>query len=426
MSHDAAPWASAAPAPPPRLLTVIVLAMVGAIPFFGLVDTIEAFRAGFDYLDQTRVGGGRAAAGLLYVRELLLFVLVGVWGAWLCATGRPVPRMRGGSVFLLCLGLAAVVSGGIYPPVVLIAGLRQLTYLAVPYVVYLLCRESPRAEVLFVRAAVFSAAIEFAVALLQAIVFGAMAGVSVLAMRAYGTFNNPNTLGLFFATVLFLALFLSRDRRVVRKAVVATCLGGLLLSGSRASLAAGLFLVLSYVWQRRKVLEARWLVLALAALVLVPAYYAVGALAGREDVPTPLDDPRVRIFFAQLEDRSVEELLFGRGLGVGTNTLFSLGRGQPELQPLISILDSTYTALVVQVGFVGLAGFLLALCVLAARCGGEGWTLLGLTLVTGLNVNWLEFYPMNLLFTAAYGMLWARREGRRAAAGWIAAARTPA
>jgi len=55
--------------------------------------------------------------------------------------------------------------------------------------------------------------------------------------------------------------------------------------------------------------------------------FCPGALSGRQDASMPLEDQRMKIFFEQIADRGPEELMFGRGLGVGTNTLFSLGGG---------------------------------------------------------------------------------------------------
>jgi hypothetical protein len=116
----------------------------------------------------------------------------------------------------------------------------------------------------------------------------------------------------------------------------------------------------------------------------------------------------------QTEGRGVVELLIGRGLGVGTSTLYVLGHERSDVGSLTRILDSTYTALIVQMGFIGLGLFLLAFASLSAKCGFAGWVLYGLMVIVGINGNVLEYYPFNLVLTAAYGILWGRRdrEGR--------------
>ena len=81
---------------------------------------------------------------------------------------------------------------------------------------------------------------------------------------------------------------------------------------------------------------------------------------------------------------------------------------------VVFIVDSTVTGLFVQMGFVGLVAFAGVLAALSARCGYVGWVLFGMTWLLGLGVNWLEAYPINLIVTSAYGLLWARADRFRA------------
>jgi hypothetical protein len=393
---------------PPRIVTLLLFLMVIAIPLFGVADLLETLRSGFEYLEKTRTGGERAGAGLLYLREFMLLAVVGIFGLWGALIGYRPPRLYGASLFLLSVSIGVLISALYYDPIVLVAGIRQLPYLSLIFVLCVLRRHSDEVQRLFVAATVVAAIAECAVAVIQVFIFLPATNLPILSIRVYGTFNNPNTLGIFLATAVFIVLFFSRFRLAALLLFLGACLATEVVTGSRTGIVASAFVIGAYLWDRRQVFELRWLMMAMFILLLPVMYFVLGALSGRQDASMPLEDQRMKIFFEQIADRGPEELVFGRGLGVGTNTLFSLGRGRPELKPLISILDSTVTALVVQLGFLGVVSFLVAFGALSYRCGYIGWVLFGLMFIAGINVNWLEFYPMNLLFTAAYGIVWAQ------------------
>jgi len=153
---------------------------------------------------------------------------------------------------------------------------------------------------------------------------------------------------------------------------------------------------------------------AVGAVLLFLTVGIITARGGYAD-ETPLQDPRVQILAEQIQGRGPAELLFGRGLGVGTNTLFSLGLDPGRFSNVMFVADSTVTSLIAQIGFVGLVAFAGVLAALSARCGFAGWVLFGMTWLLGLGVNWLEFYPINLIVTSAYGLLWAKADRLRAA-----------
>lgn len=402
----------------PRLAIILVILMVVVIPVMGVYDLLETFQAGKGavYLEAARAGGERSGLGLLYAREILLLLVIGILFLWACVVGRRVPRLFGVGLFSVCLGIGCIVSLGLHPKIVLIAGIRQLMYLVLIYILYVIRHGSDRIEALFVSAAAGVAIVEFVVASVQEAFFEAAAGTTLLGSRVYGTFNNPNTLAASFAVITFIVLFLGRLSLRVRAGVVTLGIVGQLMAGSRAGVVATVLVFVTYLWRRSRCLETRAMVVIGTILLTAPLYLGLSTLSGREDVGEPLDDPRIQIFVEQIEMMRPVELLFGRGLGVGTNTLNSLARNREDVQHLVSILDSTITALVVQIGFVGLAAFLFTLVALSARCGYAGWVLFGLVFVLGINVNWLEFYPVNLMVTAAYGILWARADRVRAEA----------
>jgi hypothetical protein len=399
----------------PRIASTLVVLMVVVIPVMGTFDLLETFQAGRGaaYLEQTRAGGERVGVGLLYVREILLLLLTGSLFLWGCVVGQRLPRLPGMGFFSFCLGISFIVSIGLHPRIVLAAGLREIMYLVLLYALYLISRESDRTESLFVYAATGVSMVEILVASIQVVFFEAAAGTTLLGPRVYGTFNNPNTLAAFFAATTFFVLFMGRSPGWVKGGVVTIGVLSQLMAGSRTGMVAIAFLLFASLWRRTRRLEARGMLVVASFLLLVPLYYGLATLSGRGNVGTPVENPRLRIFREQIELMRPAELLFGRGLGVGTNTLYALGKGTEDPTNLITILDSTITALVVQIGSVGLIAYFLFLVALSARCGFAGWVLFGLVSVMGVSANWLEFYPINLIVTSAYGLLWAKADRLR-------------
>ena len=157
----------------PHITSSLVIIMVVAIPLVGTFDVIESFRSGMglEYLQQVRGGGERVGSGLLYMREILLLLLIGILFMWLCRVGQPLPRLPGVGFLMVCVGISFIVSIVFYPWVISLVGLRQLTYPLLVYALYLLNHESDHNESLFVRAIAGIAVVEFIVAVIQMVLF---------------------------------------------------------------------------------------------------------------------------------------------------------------------------------------------------------------------------------------------------------------
>jgi hypothetical protein len=394
----------------PRTTRLIIILMIVVIPIVGSMELLETFRGGsLASLQDSRQGAQRAGGFLLHLREILLLLLIGVLFPWLCATGQLLPRLPGLAFFLTCLGVSILVSMASHPMIVPLVGLRQLTYPVLVYALYLIARDSPNVEDGFVRVMAAVAVVEFLAAAVQTLLFESVQS-ALLGGRVFGTFNNPNTLGAVFAVSIFAVLFLGRLPKWAIGGVIVLCCFGQLMAASRASTMATAFLLLAACWRYARKVESRGMFLMGAVGISILIYIGLAIITGRSETAAPGPDPRLRTFLEQIEGRSVSELLFGRGLGVGTNTLFSMGLDPQQFKDVMMMLDSTITCVVVQIGFVGLASFAFVLAMLSARCGFVGWVLFGLIWVLGLTINWLEFYPINLIVTSAYGMLWAKAD----------------
>ena len=390
---------------------MLIILMIAVIPFLGIPDIIAAFRSGRGalYLFESRLGGERASGSFLYLREILLFVFTVVLFLWLALRGRPLPRLQVVPALLVSVVSSLAIALILYPPLVALSGLRQFTYLTLVYSLYFIRIDSPRIEPLFVRVLIFVAVCEFIPALAETALLGQAEDNALLGPRAYGTFNDPNTLAVTFALIVFCVLFFGTLSRGGTLLVIGVAIASELMSGSRTGMVAVAFVLLAYAIQKMKTVETRGMVITLAILLIIPLYYSLTMLSGREGAVDPHRDPRVEIFLDELEGKGLGQQLFGRGLGVGTSTLYALSQGKPEYSNLVRILDSTYTGLLVQIGLVGLGAFLLSFACLAHRCGVEGWILFGVMLIVGVNGNVLEYYPFNLILAASFGILWARR-----------------
>ena len=215
----------------------------------------------------------------------------------------------------------------------------------------------------------------------------------VFARRAAGTFVMPNTLGLFAASVVALATTFGAT---VRVRVLAWVLGALVVvvSGSGTGLVilaiVGVLRVLTGGGRRRGV--------ALACLIAALAAGSTLLVLGRPDIADSLSG-RVAGTGRLLEGRTLD-ILFGRRLGLGTNTelqpRIGLGNENPDVRPATGAGESAVAALLLQTGLFGLA--------LALTAFGLAWKrnvparpLVVALALAGLSLNLPEAFPMNLL-----------------------------
>ncbi len=211
--------------------------------------------------------------------------------------------------------------------------------------------------------------------------------------RAAGTFVMPNSLGVFAACVVALAAGFGAGAGVRR---LAWALGGLVavVSGSATGLvmlaAVGLVEVL---FVHRPV---RWGRLTALGVLTVTAGFAL--YLGRPDV---LDSAAARLkAMGPILEAPLADVVFGRGIGLGTNASFQTQVGLGNDLPAAGLPalggDSAVSSLVLQTGVVGLALFSWALGLAWRRCPGARPLVLALGLAT-LMLNVPEAFPVSIL-----------------------------
>jgi hypothetical protein len=206
-----------------------------------------------------------------------------------------------------------------------------------------------------------------------------------LPLRAAGTLVNPNSLGVVAVFVLAFALsFEPRGRLRVAYWIAAVVLVASAGSGVGWF---GLVLLAAATALDRVELSPIVKMFGLIAVGLM-CVSMIADLTGRRDILFSVTDGRWNAFRDALR-QDAASLLFGSSLGAGTNTAATLGR------PALSA-DSTVTMLIRQIGFLGLALFVVALTQIGyGHRPARPLLLVFLLSVAAANV--METFPANVL-----------------------------
>ena len=229
-----------------------------------------------------------------------------------------------------------------------------------------------------------------------------------LAGRAVGSFSKPNSLGVFAVCGLAFYYCFSQ-RRLLIPLVAVTCLV-VLASGSATGFICLTLAGLVAVFLRLPV-NRRWPCVLVGAVVLGVVIFMLPEITGRPDLVDSVwsEGGRVGGFRAALLDRELLAVFFGEGLGSNSNFARNLaadgalnGFGRSAVLPA----DSTPTALVTQVGAVGLVLFYGTLAWAMLRDPGARAFYVTVA-ICSLTMSVIELFPVNILL----GLALARSAG---------------
>jgi hypothetical protein len=348
---------------------------------------------------------GEQDFGLRILREAILVVLV----AYLIFE----PRLRSGALTSPVMAFLGVVSTYVLlevgyalhldlPLVVPMAGLRVFEYLPLALIGFVTSRLGAGEHVIY-RLALYLRyylVLQAVLAIAQALWAPPLFGVSFLGGgRPFGTFVSPNLFGATMATCALLFSLVPAMRKWVAVSVFLA-----LLSGSRTAFISSLLVV---YFQLYAVLRPRdrW------ALIMPAPIFAVGALllasspllSGRDDA-NPTEDGRIdlwqRVFSEQIHGPA--DLLFGWGLGLGSNTINIL-YGADHFQGQFDS-DSLYLFLLNGYGLVGLLAYIFFLWT-TARVSvhpNKGMVVMFI-FFAGLTFNMWEYFPQNAMLMFLWG-----------------------
>lgn len=382
----------------PMLLSILVsLSAVAALP------QVESAWSG------VREVYGEQDFGFRVLREAMLVILI------LYAVLDPLFRRtlfspQVGSFLALLAGFSIFETGYALsldlPLVVPLAGLRIFEYLPLALMGLTVARSGHGRAILarFTSGLRLYVALEAVLAIVQAVWAPPLFGVSLFGGgRPFGTFVSPNLFGAAMATcTLFFAL--ADTRKIRRWGLVSTFLA--LLSGSRTALISALLVSFFGLYTRMRPRD-RWALAMPAPLLAIGLLIAASSplLSGRDDADLTKEG-RLALWDRMLGE-NIEgpmDLLFGWGLGLGSNTvnvLFGSDRFPGQFDS-----DSLYLFLLSGFGLVGLAGYLVFLWLSYQFSGyAHKGMVTAFIFVAGLPFNLWEYFPQNAMLMFLWGMV---------------------
>lgn len=385
-----------------RDLPILLFALVSASALASLPQMESAWNG-------VREVYGEQDFGLRILRELMLLAVI--------AYAALQPRLWRGALtskalaFLGLLGSYALFEVGyaLYldlPLVVPLAGLRVFEYLPLGLIGFMIGSLGLGETVLakltgYLR---YYIALQAVLAVTQALWAPPLFGVSLLGGgRPFGTFVSPNLFGAAMATCTLL-FALSRAPSMGKWRYLCVFLA--LLSGSRTALLSA-FLVLFFRACAAVRARDRWaLVLPAPALALGLLILASSPLlSGRGDADLEKEG-RIALWQRMLTDNIQDpaDLLFGWGLGLGSNTINVMFGSEHFPGQFDS--DSLYLFLLNGYGLLGLSAYL-AFLWLSGRLSRHPHKGLVLTFifVAGLPFNLWEYFPQNAILMFLWGVI---------------------
>jgi hypothetical protein len=219
-----------------------------------------------------------------------------------------------------------------------------------------------------------------------------------LSNRVTGTLSFPNSLGIFAITACAFAYSFSD---INRKLLLLLAVAFTYLSGSATAIV--LLAVGFAMWLVQLAPRALKSWVRIAALVALAAMFvALPQLVARHDALDSLWG-RIEPATDYIQNRpDAVQVLFGKGLGIGSNIVNSAvthseAVAEPESIDLFHArTDSTPMALINQVGIMGTVLFYLTLCI-AAWIDRRALPIYAVLVLAGMTTNLLELFPVNFL-----------------------------
>ncbi len=357
---------------------------------------------------------GRATSRLYAVTEtqvitklakfgvIILIVAISLWTAW--REGR-LPAAWTQPLFLVFTALVlcgAIASWMRYGGLLLLPGLRTFAFLAVAFsVTWLASTRSLALLSNYLIGLVFLQLILMPLEIMWGLDIFTGRGLSLLpGDRITGTFLQPTTLGLFCVIALmFYVCFANPPPRMQAATVVAS--GIVIIASASASALLLYLLVVGYTFAAAGGFQHRTRV-AVIVVIGVLALLALPWLTGRPEVFTSMFGRILWIQWYLSEAPGPATVLFGEGLGVGTNAAvhwlrYAIDHGtEVPLRLLRGGSNSTLQSLISQVGVVGGLGFY-GLLAYGAWGDPRARPLYAVIGIASLATNVIEFFPVNVL-----------------------------
>ena len=384
------------------------------------VSLVAAYPQVIELMSGRRSPGTAAGFGLRWLREAVWLVICSTLLAWTLIGPPRFGLFWKGTAVVTAAVIAftafvfgRTVAAGV-PPEAAMAGLRTFQYVPFAFLAFHIARHRPVwlftsiARILKALLVVWTP-----IALYQVLIAPPVQGRTMFGSRAFATFNEANVFGVAVATsALWLVLTILLQGRSVRRATLRTtpwlvlCLLLALLTGSRTALALTVITIVMLC-----IMMIRHRILRYVAASLVPVLLLIALIVGslpaisgrRTDL---LRDGRLakwsEIFEAGLQ--TPVDLLFGWGLGLGSNTVNTLfGYNHFEGQ---FIADSHFVFVVSSFGLVGVVIFLTLLAMtLTSAPRRSAAVFVVYVMLVSIPFLPFELFPSNVLIMLAWGGL---------------------
>lgn len=225
--------------------------------------------------------------------------------------------------------------------------------------------------------------------------------------RVAATFVQPSSLGIFLVIAVFFVRYFSFKYQNIAALILSV---NIFMTGSGIAI-LGLVLISVLSLSNRKTVFYSKIVLLPAFLLLIPVAIYLTALY----LPALTDRPdiflsgqgRVEVVKNYFSDNlTAQNILFGKGFGYGTNSLYTIFPDIGEQYGFIP--DSMYISMIAQVGVLGLLFFLIINIYAYAKSKNPIKDIILVFLFCGLTVNILELYPVNWIYPIVLGFLLRR------------------
>jgi len=224
--------------------------------------------------------------------------------------------------------------------------------------------------------------------------------------RITGTFNNPNTLGLF-SVIVIVFLFVARISDFQRWLFWGISILLIIATGSRTSIAMAMLVSIIYLFVSIRQAKYRLLILAIILLCAPFIPLLLEWVSGRPDAITQLFniDYRLGATWNYLVNAEPLQVLLGEGIGRGSNLLLQLDQ-TIGVSP-VSGYDNLLGSEIVQGGAILLIITLTFFASPLLRFSNNFLSLAlpALVLVASIGIPLWEVWPSNILIMALYGHL---------------------
>jgi len=230
-------------------------------------------------------------------------------------------------------------------------------------------------------------------------------GFTLLGPKTIGSFTNPNTIGVFASLSLVMLLLLRNNiHNVPIKYYLITAII-CLSSGSRTAITLYVFTVLFLMILNNNNKIYKLLSIFIAIVGLSVTMFFINQISSKPEGLSILGGTRVKNLISYTLNNDSMTLLVGNGWGSNTSWYFALYGGSYTDMPNFVKLDSFYSSIIAQIGFVGMVIMMLFLGWLFSLGGKKGIYLFFTFCFISVQTNLLEYYPINFYYFIALGML---------------------